>query len=160
MKRLDPKSVVDLVNAKLRTVYPGRQLLDGPVFTAVVESIIEVLNETLEPLMNPVFTLRADVDDVKFQRMIEQHNSFVTRRAQLLDADGWASMPASYTSEKALTDALKAEPRAMQEWPTPKGPLTTSCAYRCTDRGCPPRAPISSQIAPTCYTCGKLMVKS
>ena len=160
---IDPKVVTARVNTLLSfKLGPGRQPMDGPVFTAMVEALVESLNEQLGALMNPVFRM-PDIDDIKVKHAIDKVKN--DARAVLMTHDEVVyDVPTKYDRVDALMHTfntqLKAEPNLMKAWPTPKGPMPTSVAYRCRDRGCPPRAPISAQLAPTCYTCGKPMERA
>lgn len=131
---IDPKLLAERVNTMLK--FQGvRQPMDGPVFTALTEALAQVLNEVLEPLFLPVFKMNSNIEASTWNKMVDDMNKS-TSRPVLLD---------------------RAEPTLMKEWPTPTGPMTLSVAYRCTNRGCAARAPMSAPSAPTCYTCGKTM---
>lgn len=165
---IDPKVVAARVNTLLSfKLGPGRQPMDGPVFMAMVEALVESLNEQLGALMNPVLTMHApNVDSKTWNEMVDKLNKS-TARAVLMTHDEVQYAPAftDYITEagwdKSKYDewkkAASSEPDHMKAWPSPKGPMTTSVAYQCKGHSCPPRAPISAQLTPTCYTCGKPM---
>lgn len=161
---IDPKAVRESINNKLAQ-FAGRQV-NGELFCAITDSIVEALNEALAPFMQPIVTVNnlkamGDIDPNRLTSALDDLKRSVSGvgmyKPMLMLHDEIIAKTNDRAMQIGTAKHLQVEADLRREWPTPKGPLTSSRAYRCRGHSCPPRAAMSASTAPVCYTCGKTM---